>query len=88
LKQPRQLKHRLQTEKELLLTSDGRPVAILLNIESTEDPEAILQSVRDSRSRLALSRIRDAARKSGANKFSATQIEHEISAARKLAKSR
>jgi hypothetical protein len=88
LKQPRQLKRRLQMEKELLLTSDGRPVAMLLNIEATEDPESILQSIRDSRSRLALSHIRETARKSGVNKLSATQIEQEISATRKANKSR
>ena len=88
LKQPRQLKRRLQAEKELLLTSDGRPVAVLLNVEAAEDPENLLQSIRDSRSRLALGRIREAARKAGANKLTAAQIEQEISATRKFAKSR
>ena len=88
LKQPRQLKRRLQAEKELLLTSDGRPVAVLLSVEAAEDPESLLQSVRDSRSRLALSRIREAARKSGASRFSAAQIDREILAARKSARNR
>lgn len=30
LKQPRRLKERLSNEKELLLTSDGKPVAVLV----------------------------------------------------------
>ena len=86
LKQPRQLKRRLQMEKELLLTSDGRPVAVLLNVEATEDPENILRSLRDSRSRLALSRIREAARASGANRMTLEQINAEISNAREARK--
>ena len=86
LKQPRQLKRRLQMEKELLLTSDGRPVAVLLNVEATEDPENILRSIRDSRSRLALSRIREAARASGANRMTLEQINAEISNAREARK--
>jgi antitoxin (DNA-binding transcriptional repressor) of toxin-antitoxin stability system len=83
LKQPRRLKERLQAEQELLLTSDGRPVAILVNIASSEDPETVIQSIRDSRSRLALSRVRDAATRSGAARLSLTEINREISAARK-----
>jgi hypothetical protein len=38
LKQPRRLKERLLAEKELLLTSDGRPVAVLINVDNAEDP--------------------------------------------------
>ena len=66
LKQPRRLKERLRAEKELLLTSDGRPVAVLVNVEASEDPDTMIQSIRDSRSRLALSRVRESAARSGA----------------------
>ena len=65
LKQPRLLKQRLRAEKELLLTSDGRPVAVLVDIGPAEDPEGVIQAIRDSRSRLALSAARDAARRAG-----------------------
>jgi antitoxin (DNA-binding transcriptional repressor) of toxin-antitoxin stability system len=88
LKQPRQLKAQLQAEKELLLTSDGRPVAVLVNVEASEDPETVIQSIRDSRSRLALSRIREAASRSGAVNMTLAQINGEIAAARKLRRSR
>jgi hypothetical protein len=88
LKQPRRLKQRLQAEKELLLTSDGRPVAMLLNLEAAEDPESILQSIRDSRSRLALGRIRESARASGANRLTPEQINAEIYGARKARRAR
>jgi antitoxin (DNA-binding transcriptional repressor) of toxin-antitoxin stability system len=88
LKQPRQLKQRLQAEKELLLTSDGRPVAVLVNVDASEDPESIIQSIRDSRSRLALSRIRESARRTGVNRMTLAEINREISATRKAHKSR
>ena len=88
LKQPRRLKERLRAEKELLLTSDGRPVAVLVNVDNAEDPETILQSIRDSRSRLALSRIRETARRTGVSRFTPEQIDREIAAARKTHKIR
>jgi hypothetical protein len=88
LKQPRRLKQRLQAEKELLLTCDGRPVVVLINVDNAEDPETILQSIRDSRSRLALSRIRETARRTGVSRFTPEQIDREIAATRKAHKIR
>lgn len=83
LKQPRQLKERLRAEKELLLTSDGRPVAVLVNLDASEDPETVIQSIRDSRSRLALSRVREAAARSGSSRMSLAEINRQIAAARR-----
>ncbi len=88
LKQPRQLKAQLQAEKELLLTSDGRPVAVLVNVGPTDDPEVVIQSIRDARSRLALTQVREAARQSGANRLSPEEIQEQITAARKARPSR
>ncbi len=88
LKQPRQLKERLRTEKELLLTSDGRPVAILVNVDASDDPETVIQSFRDSRSRMALSRIRAAAALGGAATMTFGQINREIGAARRARRAR
>ena len=87
LKQPRRLKERLQAEKELLLTSDGRPVAVLVNVDAAEDPETMIQSIRDARSRLALSRVREAAARSGAADMTLEQINRETAAARKSRRS-
>ena len=83
LKQPRRLKERLLAEKELLLTSDGRPVAVLVNVDASEDPETMIQSIRDSRSRLALSRIRESAARSGTARLSLAEINLKIAATRK-----
>ena len=83
LKQPRRLKERLSSEKELLLTSDGRPVAVLVDVGPGDDPEAVIQAVRDSRSRLALARARASARRAGTNAMAMQDIEREIAAARR-----
>jgi antitoxin (DNA-binding transcriptional repressor) of toxin-antitoxin stability system len=83
LKQPRRLKERLSTEKELLLTSDGRPVAVLVEVGPTDDPAAVIQAIRDSRGRLALARARTAAQKAGSSTMTMRDIEREIAAARR-----
>jgi antitoxin (DNA-binding transcriptional repressor) of toxin-antitoxin stability system len=88
LKQPRVLKQRLLVERELLLTSDGRPVAVLVDIGPTEDPEGVIQAIRDSRSRMALSQIRDAARRAGTSAMTMRDIDREIASARKARKVR
>ena len=88
LKQPRVLKQRLLVERELLLTSDGRPVAVLVDIGPTEDPEAVIQAIRDSRSRMALSQIRDAASRAGTSAMTMRDIDREIASARKARKVR
>ena len=88
LKQPRLLKQRLLAEKELLLTSDGRPVAVLVDIGPAEDPEGVIQAIRDSRSRLALRAARDAARRAGTSGMTMRDIEREIASARKARKAR
>jgi len=82
LKQPRRLKERLAAEQELLLTSDGRPVAVLVHVAPSEDPETLIRSIRDSRSRLALARIREAAARSGSSSLSPANINREVRAAR------
>ena len=82
LKQPRQLKARLLAEKELLLTSDGRPVAVLVHVDPAEDPESVIRGIREARSRSALSRVRTAAAKAGSDGLSPGEINEEIRAVR------
>lgn len=83
LKQPRRLKERLAAEKELLLTSDGKPVAVLVDVGPSEDPEVVIQAIRDSRSRMALAHVRAAAREAGTSAMSMRDIGREIAAVRR-----
>lgn len=78
LKTPRLVRERLRREGELLLMNNGKPMALLLDVDQQSDPQAMLDAVRDARSRLALSRVRDAARRSGAAEMSPARIEQEI----------
>jgi hypothetical protein len=82
LKTPRMVRERLREEGELLLLNNGKPMALLLHVDQDDDPQTLLDAVKDARSRLALSRIREAARRSGAASLSAEQVEREIRAAR------
>lgn len=82
LKQPRRLRERLAAEHELLLTSDGRPVAVLVHVAPAEDPETVIRSIRDARSRLALGRVREAAARQGSSNLPLADINREVRAAR------
>ncbi|MBM3859337.1 MAG: hypothetical protein FJ395_06770 [Verrucomicrobia bacterium] len=82
LKAPKALRERLQREGELLLTSDGKPMAVLVNVAPTDDPGTVISAVRQARSRIALSHVRETARRSGAAGLTAEQIEREIAGTR------
>ena len=78
LKSPRLLRERLRQEHELLLTNSGKPMAIIINLELGDDPEATMRAVRSARSAAALRRIREAARKAGTDKMSLSEINQLI----------
>jgi DNA-binding XRE family transcriptional regulator len=61
---------------------------VLVNIGPAEDPDGVIQAIRDSRSRLALSQARDAARRAGTSGMTMREIEREITSARKARKAR
>jgi len=82
LKSPRKLRERLGLEKELLLTNNGKPMALMLDL-GDDDPESVAAAVREVRSRLALTRIREAADRSGAARMSGPDIDSVITATRR-----
>jgi hypothetical protein len=82
LKSPRVLRERLEQEDELLLTNNGKPMALILHLAATDDPEALLLAAREARSRIALSRIREAARRSGTDRLDAPTIDRLIAKTR------
>jgi hypothetical protein len=87
LKTPRLLRQRLQKEQTVLLTNNGKPMAIMLNVNSDEDPDAILQAVRETRSRMALQQIRETARAKGSNRMNLDDINLLIDKTRKTRRS-
>jgi len=76
------MRAQLRREGELLLMNNGKPIALMLDIGPEYDAFAMVESAREVRSRLALSRVREAARQSGAAQLTPAEVDHEIAQAR------
>lgn len=76
---PRPVFERLEGEREVIITSHGKPVALMLGVNG-EDVEEVVRSVRRARAELAVSRMRRAAAEKG---LAETDVESEIEAARR-----
>lgn len=76
----------LAQKDDLVLTTNGKPVAILLGIEEGELEETA-RAVRQAKAQLALSRLRKQAARRGADRMSASAIDAEIRAVRSRRKS-
>lgn len=71
----------LQKEKDLVVTINGKPTAILSSINE-ESLEATLVALQRIRAALALERLQEEAIKSGASEITDEEIEAEIRAVR------
>lgn len=67
--------------KEMVLTANGKPVAILVGVEE-DDLEETLAALRRARAQAAVSRLRAQAAKTGTNVLTQEEVDAEISAAR------
>lgn len=76
----------LAQKEDLVLTADGKPVAILLGIED-QDLEETTLVIRQAKAQRALSRMRRQAALRGGRKASLREIETEIQAVRRKRKS-
>jgi antitoxin (DNA-binding transcriptional repressor) of toxin-antitoxin stability system len=72
----------LAQKEDLVLTADGKPIAILMGIENDDVEQAALM-LRQARAQRALSRIRSQASRSGVAQLSARALEAEIRAVRR-----
>ena len=72
--QPSELRKKLDEKGELVVTVDGEPMAVMLQIPkgSLEDLVLLISQVR---AQLAVATIREQARKSGLNKMTAVQAD-------------
>ena len=82
LKAPRYVRETLGKYGEVMVMNNGRPMALMLDIGPDEDPAALLAAVHAARGRLALSRIREAARRKGSARMTLDEINSEIAAVR------
>jgi len=78
---PGQIWDKLRQQQDLILTANGRPIAVLSHVDEGGVEEA-LASLRRARAQAALSRLRSGATAQGLGRLSADEIETEITAAR------
>jgi prevent-host-death family protein len=71
----------LARKDDLVLTANGKPVAILLGVEEDELEETA-RAIRQAKAQLALSRLRKQAARRGADRMSPSAIGAEIRAIR------
>jgi prevent-host-death family protein len=76
----------LVRKDDLVLTTNGKPIAILLGIEEDELEETA-RAIRQAKAQLALSRLRKQAARRGADRMAASAIDAEIRAVRSRRKS-
>jgi prevent-host-death family protein len=73
---------KLEKEKELVVTSNGKPVAVMAGITG-RNLETILAAVRRARGEWALREIRKESLSRGLDRIQGEEIEEEIRKARK-----
>jgi antitoxin (DNA-binding transcriptional repressor) of toxin-antitoxin stability system len=78
---PGEVWQQLQDEGDLIVTSSGRPFALMIAAEG-EDVEALLLALRRARAQLAVSKMRKQAGEAGLDRMSMDAIDAEISEAR------
>ena len=79
---PGEVWDKLRQQREIILTSNGRPVAVIAGV-GENDVEETLAALRRARAQAAVSRLRRAAAERGADKLSAVEIEAEIAQVRR-----
>ena len=79
---PAQIWRKLPEEKEMIITNNGRPIALLTPI-SDENFEDTIKSMRKARAINAIKKIQFNAVKTGRNKMTEKEIEEEILQSRK-----
>jgi antitoxin (DNA-binding transcriptional repressor) of toxin-antitoxin stability system len=79
---PGQVWQRLDREGEMIITSNGKPTALLTRVNE-EDFEKTVAAVRRARALMAMEGMQRASLAAGKNRISDAEIETEIKAARR-----
>ncbi len=79
---PRQVWERLDRDKEMIITSNGKPVALLTRI-TEEDFEQTLVGLRRARALMAIEQMQRASLAARTDRMSDSKIAAEIRAARR-----
>jgi prevent-host-death family protein len=79
---PAEVWDKLRRQRELILTSNGRPVAVIAGVRE-DDVEETVAALRRARAQAAVSRLRRVAAESGLDRLPAAEIESEIAEVRR-----
>ncbi len=73
--EPTALRKKLEDQGELVVTVDGKPFAVMIDLAGSENMDDILLMVSRLRAQMAARAIRSQARRDGLDKLSEEQIE-------------
>ena len=73
-------------DQDIIMTSRGKPYAVLLPIDEQSDMEEVLELAARIRAQMAISRVRKKAAEKGLDKLSSRDIDKEIETVRKQRK--
>ncbi len=76
-----QLREDLDAEREVVVTANGRPFAVMTRVDGDSVEEEV-NAIRSARAKAAVSRIRDNARKEGLDRLSMNQIDAIVARSR------
>lgn len=79
---PGKVREKLKEGRDLLVTSDGDPIAVMISVKD-EDLGETLELVQRLRAQQAVRRLRAEAQERGLDRLSAEEIEAEIEAVRR-----
>lgn len=82
LKAPRLVRETLAAYGTALVTNNGKPMAMLVDLAEGEDPDRLAEAIRLARARLALSDLRTTSLRRGTDALTLDEINAEIHAAR------
>jgi len=88
LKAPKLIRETLAAYGTALVTNNGKPMAMLVDLAQGESPEQLTEAIAMARARLALSDLRTASRRNGVAALTHDEINGEIRAARAARKAR
>jgi len=72
--EPAALRKKLENEGDLIVTVDGKPFALMINLSESEDMQDILLMVSRLKAQMAVRSIRSQARKDGLDKMNLKDI--------------
>ena len=74
---------RLREKHDVVVTSNGRPIAVMVEVGEGADVEDILAALRRARAQAAVSRMRRVAAAQGLDQLTPGEIDAEIAATRR-----